>query len=363
MMKQKSKQNELLRSARLHRGWSQADVAEKIGSDPKTVGRWERGLTFPSLYLRQQLCKLFEQDAESLGIIRKEPTESVEEITLATLSHQTEVQPPASPLTLPAILSERELQPQISQESRQNKLLRNFVPSLPASITVIMLVLFIVSQISASTPFQVNNSRAAVIPVTPNIVPPGYQWLINDALNSSQSTGQPHTVPEGQCFYHNNTYHSRVVTAGNMKPCLTNLPLLHNFAYEVTMRILQGNCGGILFRSNFPLMYYFLICSNGQYRFVRYDRDNAKNRLIIKLATSTAIHPGLGVQNTIAVVAHEQHFILYVNDKSIVQADDGAYQTGRLGMLAHSCRYVNALPVCAAPTEVAFSDLSVWQDN
>lgn len=57
-----------LKQERLRRGWSQADVAEKIGSDPKTVSRWERGLTHPSLYLQQHLFALFHKTAQELGI-------------------------------------------------------------------------------------------------------------------------------------------------------------------------------------------------------------------------------------------------------------------------------------------------------
>jgi len=33
-----------LRQERERRGWSQSHVAEKIGVDTKTVGRWEKGM-------------------------------------------------------------------------------------------------------------------------------------------------------------------------------------------------------------------------------------------------------------------------------------------------------------------------------
>jgi tetratricopeptide (TPR) repeat protein/transcriptional regulator with XRE-family HTH domain len=60
--------NEALRQERLKRGWSQADVARRIGSDPKTVGRWERGATVPGPYLCQRLCELYGQTADELGL-------------------------------------------------------------------------------------------------------------------------------------------------------------------------------------------------------------------------------------------------------------------------------------------------------
>ena len=61
--------NALLRHAREQRGWSREYVAEKIGSDPKSLGRWERGVTFPQPYYRQKLCELFEKNAQELGLM------------------------------------------------------------------------------------------------------------------------------------------------------------------------------------------------------------------------------------------------------------------------------------------------------
>jgi transcriptional regulator with XRE-family HTH domain len=67
-MKHSSWHHNLKRERHL-RGWSQADVADRIGSDPKTVGRWERGLTFPGPYFQQRLLDLFGKDAVALGFI------------------------------------------------------------------------------------------------------------------------------------------------------------------------------------------------------------------------------------------------------------------------------------------------------
>jgi len=71
MEKNSSWQHNLKRERQL-RGWSQEDVAARIGSDPKTVGRWERGLTFPSPYFQQRLVDLFGKDAQALGFIARQ---------------------------------------------------------------------------------------------------------------------------------------------------------------------------------------------------------------------------------------------------------------------------------------------------
>ncbi len=71
--------NRRLRQARELRGWSQAKVAEQIGTDATTVSRWERGLFSPTPYFRERLCELFGKNAEELGLLdngRQQPEQS-----------------------------------------------------------------------------------------------------------------------------------------------------------------------------------------------------------------------------------------------------------------------------------------------
>lgn len=64
--------NLLLRHERELRGWSLKDVAGKVDTDSRTVGRWERGITFPGPYSRQKLCALFGKTAQELGLLRED---------------------------------------------------------------------------------------------------------------------------------------------------------------------------------------------------------------------------------------------------------------------------------------------------
>jgi len=65
----KSLPNLRLRRERELRGWSQADLAEKVRCDTKTIGRWESGDSVPRPYHRQSLCEIFKKNAEELGLI------------------------------------------------------------------------------------------------------------------------------------------------------------------------------------------------------------------------------------------------------------------------------------------------------
>src|SRR5436853_5777447 len=64
--------NQRLRRERELRGWSQEDVARKIGApDDKTVRRWESGKVSPTPHYRQKLCALYDKSAQELGFIEE----------------------------------------------------------------------------------------------------------------------------------------------------------------------------------------------------------------------------------------------------------------------------------------------------
>src|SRR5207245_10974366 len=63
------KPNTLLKRERELRGWSQARVAEAIGTTAVNVGRWERGMSMPYPHFREKLCALFAKDVRALGLL------------------------------------------------------------------------------------------------------------------------------------------------------------------------------------------------------------------------------------------------------------------------------------------------------
>ena len=70
-MVQPMEPGEKIRSAREARGWSQADLAEKVSCDTKTIGRWESGDSIPRPFYRQSLCEIFGKNAEELGLVKE----------------------------------------------------------------------------------------------------------------------------------------------------------------------------------------------------------------------------------------------------------------------------------------------------
>src|SRR5947209_9108284 len=60
--------NELLIRARLEKGWTQAHLAEEVGTTFETVSRWERSVVIPSLFYREKLCGVFGKTPRELGL-------------------------------------------------------------------------------------------------------------------------------------------------------------------------------------------------------------------------------------------------------------------------------------------------------
>ncbi|GCE21854.1 eIF2A-related protein [Dictyobacter kobayashii] len=89
-----------LRRARELRGWSQANVADKLGCDARSVGRWERGEISPSPHYRQQLCFLFEQNAEELGLVEASVPATLD-VVPTEVAHTEGVPEPFHEISLP----------------------------------------------------------------------------------------------------------------------------------------------------------------------------------------------------------------------------------------------------------------------
>ena len=87
----------LLRQERERRGWSRNYIAEQIGVDVVTVGRWERGERLPHPVYRQLLCSLFEMNALDLGLLSEPSQESNEEGAIADVPSGIQDTKPAAP--------------------------------------------------------------------------------------------------------------------------------------------------------------------------------------------------------------------------------------------------------------------------
>jgi len=186
-----------------------------------------------------------------------------------------------------------------------------------------------------------------------NPYPPFGTLAVTDALSdNSQGHGWdefPTNSLGGACQFTGGAYHVSASKAGYSNFCLASKSNFRNFAFEVQMRIIQGDCGGVIFRFqpiNNGIFYYFEVCQNGTYTLWKSYSGQLRNT-----ATSAAIHTGLNQSNLIAVVANDSTLDLYVNNQKIDSTSDSTYSQGEIGVEAS---------YQTGPTEVVFSDAKVW---
>jgi transcriptional regulator with XRE-family HTH domain len=68
-MDKTEKPNERLKQQRELKGWSQAKLAEEVGTTQKIISRWESGISKPQPYYREKLIELFGMNARELGLL------------------------------------------------------------------------------------------------------------------------------------------------------------------------------------------------------------------------------------------------------------------------------------------------------
>jgi tetratricopeptide (TPR) repeat protein/transcriptional regulator with XRE-family HTH domain len=69
MVKKSPTYNTLLLRERERRCWTQQELADKVGTTPLNIGRWEQGKTKPGPHFRQKLCEVFEKNVYELGLL------------------------------------------------------------------------------------------------------------------------------------------------------------------------------------------------------------------------------------------------------------------------------------------------------
>jgi eukaryotic-like serine/threonine-protein kinase len=184
----------------------------------------------------------------------------------------------------------------------------------------------------------------------------GYDWI-------PQAPGVP--PQNGNCQFQGGALYVNVDGDNNypvrFHPCGPDNTDFSNFAYQIKMTFIEGDCGGVIFRGQGEKLYYFYICQDGEYGIVRYTRDpdngmpdpNLNPPLRTRATRSSFIIAGSSQANIIAVLARGSKIDLYVNQHLIDSVEDNNYRDGTIGVLAKALGLYR-------PTEVAFSDAKVW---
>ncbi len=119
------------------------------------------------------------------------------------------------------------------------------------------------------------------------------------------------------------------------------------------MNILEGDCGGIIFRGDANgSLYLFRVCQDGYFNLSLYVDNLGINARNLLNGLSPAINTGLKQSNTLAIVADGSMLSLYMNHQKIGSIGDSTYTHGSIGLIASAVDN---------PTEVAYSNVKVWK--
>ena len=181
--------------------------------------------------------------------------------------------------------------------------------------------------------------------------PPFTNLALYDALTSSNSQWHSGSA----CQFTSAGYQVSVARSGFIQYC-TNTKQFGDLAYQTTMTIQQGDCGGLIFRfvdSN--NLYYFVVCQNGTYDLSDYV-SGKQTPLYANTKPSATIHQGVNQSNVIAVSVQGDTVNMYVNGLTIDSATNATltsstFNRGQIGLLADDT---------ADPTAVTYTNVLVW---
>jgi len=198
-------------------------------------------------------------------------------------------------------------------------------------------------------------ATASVVAANANPYLPGEGTLaLSDPLsdNSKGLSWDTASSPNGTCAFSGQAYHASTPHTQFFVTCTANATDFSNLVFEVQMKIIKGDCGGLFFRANSTTgqLYFFEVCQDGSYNFYLYMDYNGHGKTLVG-SSSPAITIGLNQLNVLAVAAHGSKLDLYVNKQKLLSLSDSTYSHGQIGLIVSANSH---------PTEVVYSNVKVW---
>lgn len=182
--------------------------------------------------------------------------------------------------------------------------------------------------------------------------PPFTKVALNDPLISSSSNWNSGTI----CQFGSSGYQISIQQAHTLQYCLNTSGQFGEIAYQVTMTVQQGDCGGLVFRHVDANNFYFMdVCQDGSYDVGDYV-NGTENLRYNNTQPSSAIIQGTGKQNVIAITTQGDTVNVFINGHSVDTVTSQALTTsffnqGQVGLLADNL---------GNPTSVIYTNALVW---
>ncbi len=175
--------------------------------------------------------------------------------------------------------------------------------------------------------------------------------VLDDPL-SDNSRGYGWDAGSSECQFTGGALHAFKPLSGIRNCDAIGATNFSNFAFQVQMMIINGDAGGIDFRSGFRSGsgpgYFFIIGQGASYTFYRTANFSIQT---VAHGSSSAIHSGVGQTNLITVVARNDTFDFFVNAQYVTSVTDSTYSQGFVGVDAYDV---------TRSTDVSFINARVW---
>jgi hypothetical protein len=204
-----------------------------------------------------------------------------------------------------------------------------------------------------ATATAVANVNLTATAIVTSHYPPFTNLAFSDTLTASSDS---QWSSASACQASSNGYQVSIAQLNELEYCSQLAGTFGDSAYQVTMNIKQGDCGGLIFRHIDNNNYFlFEVCQDGTYNLDAYV-NNQWSYLYPKTHSSSAIQQGLNKQNVIAITVQGDTVNMYVNGKQIDTGTDqdltsSKFSQGGIGLIADDT---------ADPTAITYTSALVW---
>lgn len=163
---------------------------------------------------------------------------------------------------------------------------------------------------------------------------------------------------DSKFFFSEGAFHLTVKKHPIYAPSIARATHFSDFAFQVEMTLITGDCGGIVFRSGVEVAngYWFVIGRDYARLFCAQKRLFSGKTLSFEegLFDAGPCGPAMEVLNQahlLTVVAKGSNIFLYINKHCVAQVQDNTAKSGKVGLMAISYRQ---------DTHVQFRNIQVW---
>jgi hypothetical protein len=171
-------------------------------------------------------------------------------------------------------------------------------------------------------------------------------------FNTGSNWDEDQAQGGGGCSFTGGAYQASLYSKGFYFTCIANHTNFSNFAFQVQMKIIRGDSGGLVFRGNNAAAKFYVLRVGRDGTYDLFTTKDMTHSTSLAYGNSPSINKNLGQGNLLAVIARGSSIYFYINKQYVGSMTDGTYQSGQIGVLAEDN---------TNPTDVAYSNLQVWK--